>query len=82
MNNHVQHETLKNRILIDKFNAVMTTIKAFFSKVGALFSDFRKRAGCTLPPSSLVTHLETVRTYDNGDDRKYPNGQITVQILV
>ena len=56
INNNVQHEkeilprnekspvffleTLKNFILIDKFNPQMTKIRAFFPKIKALFSNF------------------------------------------
>ena len=37
----------------------MTTIRAFFLEIRALFSNFRKRAGETspLPPPPLVTRL-------------------------
>ena len=35
----------------------MTTIRAFFLQVRALFSNFRKRARETSPPSPLVTRL-------------------------
>ena len=52
-------ETLKNRILTEKFYPQMTTIRTFCLQIWALFSNFRKRAGGTSPstPSSyaLVT---------------------------
>ena len=46
--------TLKNFILNDKFYLKMTTIRAFFLEIRALFSNFQKRAGKTSspPPSS------------------------------
>ena len=42
-------ETLKNFILNDKFYLKMTTIRAFFLEIRALFSNFQKRAGETPP---------------------------------
>ena len=74
INNHLQHEkkmplrekspffpleTLKNCSLNKKFYSQMTTIRAFFLKIGTLFSNFRKRAGETSlpPPSSYASGL-------------------------
>ena len=42
-------ETLKNFILNDKFYLKMTTIRAFFLQIRALFSNFPKRARQTSP---------------------------------
>ena len=47
-------ETLRNCIINDKFNPQMTTIRAFFPKIRALFSIFQK--GHSRPPP-LVTRL-------------------------
>ena len=50
-------ETLKNFILNDKFYLKMTTIRAFFLQIRALFSNFQKRAGeasLPSPPSNYV----------------------------
>ena len=49
-------ETLKNRILNEKFYPQMTTIRAFCPQIRAPFSNFRKRAGKTSPstPSSYA----------------------------
>ena len=38
----------------------MTVIRAFFPKIRALFSKFRKRAGETSPLSPLVTRMSEV----------------------
>ena len=46
-------ETLKIFILNDKFYLQMTTIRAFFLQIRALFSNFKKRAGETSTPSYL-----------------------------
>ena len=51
-------ETLKSFILNDKCYLKMTTIRAFFLQIRALFSNFQKRAGETSPPCPLlVMHL-------------------------
>ena len=53
-------ETLENFISNEKFYPQMTTIRAFFLQIRALFSDFRKREGETsLPPPHppLVTRV-------------------------
>ena len=44
-------ETIKNFILNDKFYLKMTTIRAVFLQIRALFSNFQKRAVETSPPS-------------------------------
>ena len=50
-------ETLKNFILNDKFYLKMTTIRAFFLQIRALFSSFQKKVGETSPHPPLVTRL-------------------------
>ena len=52
-------ETLENFILNDKFYLKMTTIRALFLQIRALFSSFQKRVRETSPPPSppLVTRL-------------------------
>ena len=50
-------ETLKNCILNETFYPLMTTIRAFFLHIRALFSNFRKRARETSPLPPLVTRL-------------------------
>ena len=51
-------ETLENFILSEKLYPLMTTFRAFFLQIRALFSNFRKRAGETSPPSPpLVKRL-------------------------
>ena len=60
-------ETLKNCILNEKYYPQMTTIRAFYPQIRALFSDFRKRARETsLPPPPphppLVTRLDVIQS--------------------
>ena len=59
-------ETLKNFILNDKFYQEMTTIRAFFLQIRALFSNFQNRAGETSSPpltsSYAPVNLMTVFT--------------------
>ena len=51
-------ETLKNFILKEKLHPLMTTIRAFFLQIRALFPNIRKRAGETSSPSPpLITRL-------------------------
>ena len=63
-------ETLKNCILNEKFYPQMTTIRAFFPQIRALFSNFRKRAGETFPPSPssqapVIRILSELHKYSN-----------------
>ena len=54
-------ETLKNCILNEKFYPQMTTIRAFFPKLGHFFPIFRKRQGRPpLPLPPIVTRLQLV----------------------
>ena len=57
-------ETIKNFILNDKFYLKMTTIRAVFLQIRALFSNFQKRAVETSPPphSLLVMRLLIVQS--------------------
>ena len=71
INSHLQHlkewslrakisgffylETLKNVIFNEKFYPQITTIRAFFLQIRALFPNFRKRAGETSSPSPPPT---------------------------
>lgn len=48
--NNFSQETLKKFILSGKFYQQITTIRAFFFEIRALFSIFQKRAGDTFPP--------------------------------
>ena len=51
-------ETLTNLILNEKLYPYMTTIRAFFLQIRALFSNFQKRAmEIYPPPSPLVMRL-------------------------
>ena len=54
----IRLETLKKFILDEKIYPYMTTIRAFFLQIRAIFSNFRKRAAETSPPASPpVTRL-------------------------
>ena len=48
-----RQEAPKNFILNEKFYPQITTIRAFFLQIRALFSSFRNRAGETSPPHPL-----------------------------
>ena len=48
-----RQEAPKNFILNEKFYSQITTIRAFFLQIRALFSSFRNRAGETSPPHPL-----------------------------
>ena len=62
-------ETLKNFILNDKFYLNMTTIRAFFLQIRALFSIFKEREGETSPPPpSSYAHVPRAR-----DEHLYAN---------
>ena len=58
-------ETLENCILNENFYPQMTTIRAFFPQIRALFSNFRKRARETSPPllPLLFTRLGLLGLY-------------------
>ena len=65
-------ETLENCILNENFYPQMTTIKAFFPQIRALFSNFRKRARETSPSPSSPFYL---RAWVCQDCMQYSKGQ-------